>query len=749
MVDVDLPLQQSIDYQAGLAFANLAPREVPRSRRRAGSRRRISPTVINTAPLRVPLGTPKRLAPKEQFSHIQIIPRPESIVNDENSLPQPMFRSNPLSQEVDLQVKVPEPKKLFTSTSTDSLANNFSGTTFAAKARAAELNAARARFNAGNESSKPGTSSEPLKLVKHRPRPNRVWKPLDLKEIPEDVPDVDVDGGYSVQSSPGKTGAGNEDAPKDYSYFDGKVVKRVYAADCVVDTLKPQNFPRLSRPNSADPELSPESKKLAENVSNYDASEWDPDLTAKEVAGSRPLSRVASSHGSSEAYSIAVRSEARSSIPRENRNSVYLDLDQDTPIMTVPRYPISILPRFLDAPKTPSPQPGTCSPTSPAMFTVDPNNDPFSENITNVTQSRYPRNEYDKYAPKYIIPKNAPHHYPAVKGTMDYQYQFPHPPILGHHAYGRYPQHSPIPDVRPGFWTDTNAHDLETPYRRLSANDKKNLLAQQLADFESQQAGSSKSTRTVLHDPIATANAKAHLTTPVQAPGSPQPENELAKMSDPLPWRTRPVDVVTTPGLSTAEYIPKQANSVGKRQMTIAEARDTLAAQSLADAESWWRHDNRIGPNASADIDAFVDARKRENSSANKTHAREAAFVLAQRRKEFPDNWSEKSYATEVPEIPNAADVCDDLLVPVLKNFSVYLDTNQEKGYFGRFGRVNEWAIDSSHAGQQSFFEKDWGQPPARVGRDPRYRHTLHNAMYPFYEDFGPRGNDVYGRRFR
>lgn len=350
--------------------------------------------------------------------------------------------------------------------------------------------------------------------------------------------------------------------------------------------------------------------------------------------------------------------------------------------------------------------------------------------------------------PKYIIPKNIPHRYPAVKGTIDYQYRFPQRPILAHDPYGRYQQRSQVSDIRPGFWSSTSSHELETPYRRLSAEDKKNLLAQQLADIESQQTGSSKSTRTVLHDPIATTGAQAHLTTPIQAPGSPQPETEFAKMSDPLPWKNRPVDVVTTPGLSSVEPAPQKPNGIRDRTMTIGEEQAMRAAQSLADAESWWRHDNRIDLNAAKGIDNFIDGCKKEYSDAKKARAREAAAQLARRRDEFPDDWSEKSYSTEVPEASNAADVSDILLIPVLKNLSVYMNMS-EKGYFGKFGRVHDWAIDSSHTGQQSFFEKDWGKPPARVGRDPRYRPMLHDGRYTIFEDLGGRGNDAYGRRLR
>ena len=74
---------------------------------------------------------------------------------------------------------------------TASLANMTSGTTFAAKARAAELNAVRAQQAAKAKSPDlempSGTTSDSgaVKFTKPRNRSRVEWKPLNLSELPD------------------------------------------------------------------------------------------------------------------------------------------------------------------------------------------------------------------------------------------------------------------------------------------------------------------------------------------------------------------------------------------------------------------------------------------------------------------------------------------------------------------------------------------------------------------------------------
>lgn len=63
------------------------------------------------------------------------------------------------------------------------------------------------------------------------------------------------------------------------------------------------------------------------------------------------------------------------------------------------------------------------------------------------------------------------------------------------------------------------------------------------------------------------------------------------------------------------------------------------------------------------------------------------------------------------------------LLIPVIENLQSYISgpPSKRRDYFCQWTRAPDWCIDSSETGNSSFYDKDWGTPPARVGRDPRY----------------------------
>ena len=66
------------------------------------------------------------------------------------------------------------------------------------------------------------------------------------------------------------------------------------------------------------------------------------------------------------------------------------------------------------------------------------------------------------------------------------------------------------------------------------------------------------------------------------------------------------------------------------------------------------------------------------------------------------------------------------LMVSVAENLASYTQgpADTRRGYFTPWGPAPEWAIDRSERGNDSFYDADWGTPPARIGRDPRYSDT-------------------------
>ncbi|KXT07256.1 hypothetical protein AC578_2502 [Pseudocercospora eumusae] len=63
------------------------------------------------------------------------------------------------------------------------------------------------------------------------------------------------------------------------------------------------------------------------------------------------------------------------------------------------------------------------------------------------------------------------------------------------------------------------------------------------------------------------------------------------------------------------------------------------------------------------------------------------------------------------------------ILIPVYENLASYTQGPNRRDYWCRWSQPPEWCIDRSPKGNESFFDGVWGQPPARVGRDPRYRN--------------------------
>ncbi|KAK4609219.1 hypothetical protein CLAFUW4_14281 [Fulvia fulva] len=63
-------------------------------------------------------------------------------------------------------------------------------------------------------------------------------------------------------------------------------------------------------------------------------------------------------------------------------------------------------------------------------------------------------------------------------------------------------------------------------------------------------------------------------------------------------------------------------------------------------------------------------------------------------------------------------------LIPVYESLAAYVEGPIEKrrDYFSNWSKPPEWAIDRGPNGNNSFFDNTWGQPPARLSRDSRYR---------------------------
>lgn len=76
------------------------------------------------------------------------------------------------------------------------------------------------------------------------------------------------------------------------------------------------------------------------------------------------------------------------------------------------------------------------------------------------------------------------------------------------------------------------------------------------------------------------------------------------------------------------------------------------------------------------------------------------------------------------------------LMSGTIANLSGYADGTHVGPPFAVWSRPAEHAIDNSFDGNKSLFDKHWGSPPARVGRDPRYQQTMTtDGRATYFED--------------
>ena len=714
--------------------------------------------------------------------------------------PQPVFQKPSLSHEA--EAVMDESLNIPKSSSTVSLATNTSGTTFAARARAAELNAARARkVVKAVESDEDIPSSIPVNLgsvmrfTKPRAKP-KAWKALNLQDLPETETDTITSSMQRTQSD--EMGNVEMTEIEDSSASEHSLGQSNIAA---VRILQSHMLPSTEHPASSHTshDLSPGSKKLAQMVADYDASEWDPDMPTVSTNNSRPISRASSSHVSSQQASrpssamtlehsgtshpvpvaggptiISLRQIQEDKIAELESKTVLASRMADNPPQ---RLNLPQEAKLAELGVLPSIQIVQHHRYQQSEIMVDSGENPFDESPPSLYQFPSRDSAYEssyEMQNEYRVPRPIRHQYPAVKGTMNYDFRFPtQHPIPGNlHVFQHQPSHlsAEKPDHFNNNFSDPHASEFlmpsgpptSMPYNRQSTEGKKDMLRRNLdtlVDLSVPQGSFATSTRTVLYDPVA--HTSTHNPAVASAPPNipTESEVELLVASDPLPWKDRPVDIhdASTPALSNAELaimssfphfqlVPQQAGqsdyeAASNQNASLADV--GAEAYTVEEIERWW-HGAAPGQQEVINYLGQAGAEYRERKRVEDNEARSKA---AQRRANLSEDWSESSDSTTVPEDPRAAEICKGVMLPVMANLYSYFEP---AGYFGRYGRAAEWTVDQGHGGQASFFGEDWGAPPQRVGRDPRYRPMLHEGRYTVFDDMGGRNSgDGFGRKYR
>ena len=723
-----LPYDQIIAIQAARAFANLAPnRNRPRSRRRETRRQPHHP---HHPPLSNPMETTTRNTfsnitrpynnnKNTPYSHIQVI-QARTAAEPEPSIQQPTFSTPSLEIEAAQDENFSPLISLNNDHSRESLANNANGTTFAAKARAAELQASRARreLRANVTESEPHTSHN-IMTFKSK---NQKWKPLNLNNLP---------------------GPSDETVPLSHQNSNANLAEQGAESDVGDNNLRPSSQSKdsdssdplpsfadiLKRRQDKAPSLAP---KYEESVASYNTSQWDPDLPPP------PVGRVASLQGSNVALladqmsSLEMKASADTMPPTTGDTSYYEHVQAPRPkgkhadISDFPNQTssagfggASIPDFFTHEPSMYSPPKSRVSgcqqfPTYSSNSGVSrfPDFEPAAASSINTATAR---NLNDNFELPMIKP-NPPRHYPAVKGTM-----------------GGIPKLSQAPRLTvPESIGNKPVSTSTSAYHKFSAEEEKGMLLKQLREM-AETAGTDK----IQDTPRAPNPTHNH-------------DADLVHASDPLPWKERPVDVVSPPS-NTKQGYP----SFGNYQLTPTGVRDlgtglpadmakptnsrAIASQERLDSvEDWWHHDGRVNDRSKQQIASFLT---HERSTHQALTSRHLAEHQARLRSNFPsdqeiDEQLELEAKLEADREKKRTDgeVARDLLLPVLANLKAY---STERQAFNQFGEPPAWCMDQGPRGNESFFGGDWGAPPPRVGRDPRYRAVQHDGRSSVFEDFG------------
>lgn len=151
---------------------------------------------------------------------------------------------------------------------------------------------------------------------------------------------------------------------------------------------------------------------------------------------------------------------------------------------------------------------------------------------------------------------------------------------------------------------------------------------------------------------------------------------------------------------------PNLRSSIGS--VTTSAVSNTSYDEQLAE---WWTSGNTFARQEDF-FQRLISARK-ESSSKMKSPPAHLT----------PIGPPSRTGGTPQKQEPQYNDAMTRLLIPLYENLASYVQGPLEKrrDYWSQWCQPPEWCIDRSEGGNDSFFDKNWGTPPARVGRDSRY----------------------------
>ncbi|GAB7337409.1 hypothetical protein MBLNU457_g2751t1 [Dothideomycetes sp. NU457] len=277
-----------------------------------------------------------------------------------------------------------------------------------------------------------------------------------------------------------------------------------------------------------------------------------------------------------------------------------------------------------------------------------------------------------------------------------------------------------------GTYKDMLQKTADSATARGSSVTQKTLLEQlpEKADDASKVSNVTKSIVPMATQLGASVNFKAAFAPPgLNKPTGPRSEL-LEGTETEGSWTRRPVDVVTVklPPMANEDLAlhsrPTPQNFEGPFFQGLTELNDTTNNQERHDQQlSEWFHSGKV--KAERHDDLFGHIMAQANSADLKTEAatpsRDPGVI-----------GGPKTSATAVPNIkpePKFNETLTRLLIPVIENLKFFVEgpESTRRGWDARFVTSPEWCVDKSEKGNLSFFEKEWVQPPKRIGRDQRF----------------------------
>ncbi|KAL9581711.1 MAG: hypothetical protein Q9212_003731 [Teloschistes hypoglaucus] len=663
--------------------------------------------------------------PRAPYSHIQIVPKVESSrlkENDNDYSPQVTFSKPSYTEEAQARTAAVEARGPLQPVPTATLANKTSGTTFAQKARAAELNAALARRAAKEENAvipldlpMTSTSLGALKLTK--PRTNgKNWKKLNLDEIPE-TPETAQPENHVASTTRSSTLSGSDlnrqfvfptqsQSPHPgYQQVQQHVLSNIDFQTGAIPSYYTQDY----QARSATPQSQFTNTRLAP-----DAFE-DSEQFGRQMMRVNQMNQMAAQRNAQYLHSAAptrpaeYQSATTQSPEQIHRHST---TTADDPFVDMP--PAAFRHNFPSTERH-----------SRQSFNTSLDSGFKAPSAVNRSTNLDRKFSAERQQPRTIQPppglSTRAAYLSAASGGQHMLPPRPSAPAPSIHQR----------DPKPYTSFARNPQDI-------SKNEELLQHLQQVVDVPKADTNTSVSNRTVLYDAAARDISE---TSGVQAPARSRNDSDILRTSEPLPWKNRPVDIYNmAPSASTATHFHGHEQALvatsGKgafegnpflQQSLIPEKQSVQ--ERLDETEAWWRRDGR-GQEAAR---AYLEKVEEEHRQQKVGRDYESIKKELERQANFRDDWPETSPNTLVPETSTAGgDVVQDLLIPVLANLQSYV--NEPASYFNKFSKAPAWAIDNGPDGNKSFFGEDWGKPPTRVGRDPRYRPTFHEGRYTVFE---------------